>query len=148
MKVASDERLSGNTTVATPPRSDCWYGLPLPQFGSWPDHNLTVENRAAALQTAFRSHLHYTLAKYLPVATGRNYYHALVYTLRDYLTDAWLKTQHDHYERDVKRVYYLSAEYMIGRHLDTVLVNLQLEDACRRALYEIGLNLDDINALG
>jgi starch phosphorylase len=147
MKVEIEEQLSRNTGYSNPIRSDCWYGLPLPHFGTAPNHNLTVEDRAAALQAAFRSHLRYTLAKYLPVATRRNYYHALVYTLRDYLTDAWLKTQQDHYERDVKRVYYLSAEYMIGRHLDTVLVNLQLEDACRRALQELDLNLDEINSM-
>src|SRR5581483_8188555 len=147
MKIEHDEQATEYMSLPNPLRSDCWYGLPLPHFGPQPRENLTVADRASALQGAFRSHLRYTLAKYLPVATPRNYYHALVYTLRDYLTDAWLQTQRDHYERDVKRVYYLSAEYMIGRHLDTVLVNLQLEDACRRAVHELDLDLDDINAM-
>ena len=142
MGIETEKQAPHSAGFVNPIRSDCWYGLPLPHFGTTINPNMTVEDRAAALQGAFRSHLRYTLAKYLPVATGRNCYHALVYTLRDYLTDAWLKTQQDHYERDVKRVYYLSAEFMIGRHLDTVLVNVQLEEACRRALQELDLSLD------
>jgi len=47
----------------------------------------------------------------------------------------------------VKRVYYLSAEFMIGRHLDTVLVNLELEEACRRALGTFGMSLSDVAEL-
>lgn len=147
MNPEQEERETRYMRFPNPLRSDCWYGLPLPHFRAEPDQSPSVHDDVNALQGAFRSHLRYTLAKYLPVATPRNYYHALVYTLRDYLTDAWLRSQRDHYERDVKRVYYLSAEYMIGRHLDTVLTNLQLEDPCRRALRELDLDLDQINAM-
>lgn len=75
MTIETEEQGSRNLNAVNPLRSDCWYGLPFPQFGTAPNPNMTVENRATALQGAFRSHLRYTLAKYLPVATRRNYYH-------------------------------------------------------------------------
>jgi starch phosphorylase len=121
-----------------------WFGIPYPPDQPEPLSEPTVETQAAALRVAIRNHLRYTLAKYQARATPRNYYEALVLTLRNLLTDAWIQTQKDYYDRDAKRVYYLSAEYMIGRHLDTVLVNLQLEEACRLALSSLGTCLPDI----
>lgn len=131
-----------------------WHSVPRPRFAvpsppqeSGADTALTLEEQAETLRTAIGHHLRYTLAKYQEQATARNYYEALVLTLRNLLTDAWIRTQKGYYDRDVKRVYYLSAEFMIGRHLETVLVNLQMEEACRRALRELGLGLPDIAEL-
>lgn len=116
-----------------------WAGLPLPSIVHEP------EGVMAALQESIRLHLRHTLVKDPSSTTLRNYYEALVYALRSYLADTWIRTQKQHYEQDVKRVYFLSAEYMTGRHLDTVLINLQMQDECRRVLEELGLTLEEVN---
>lgn len=80
-------------------------------------------------------------------ADGRNkfrYFHGLAYSIRDRLIRMWLKTQRDYYERSVKRVYYLSMEFMPGRFLMNYLVNLGLEQPCRQALQSFGLALEDL----
>ena len=38
------------------------------------------------------------------------------------------------YDTDVKRVYYLSMEFLIGRLLEDTMSNLGLTDLCRDAL--------------
>jgi glycogen phosphorylase len=147
MNANREPRAATDPNRPEPTTTDSWQGIRVLYGGHELDRALPVEDRAAGLQAAIRSHLRYTLAKFQPAATRRNYYHALVHSLRDYLIDAWIYTQERNYERDVKRVYYLSAEYMIGRHLDMVLVNLQLEEACRRALREFDLTLEEIDGL-
>ncbi|MBL8793795.1 MAG: glycogen/starch/alpha-glucan phosphorylase [Planctomycetia bacterium] len=99
---------------------------------------------APGLKQAILHHLHFTLAKDEHSATRRDYYEALVHALRDRLIQNWLHTQQRYYDAGVKRVYYLSAEFLIGRLLDSTLINLDLHDACRQALQELGQELEPI----
>jgi starch phosphorylase len=99
---------------------------------------------AGSLISGIRHHLCYTLAKDGHSATPYDYYRALVYTLRDRLVEGWLRTQQHYHNVDVKRVYYLSAEFLIGRLFDNVLVNLDVDGPCREALGAFGLDLDEI----
>ena len=72
---------------------------------------------ATALRASINNHLRYTLAKNQFTATKRDYFQALAYSIRDRLIDQWFRTQERYYERDVKRVYYLSIEFLLGRLL-------------------------------
>ena len=49
-----------------------------------------------------------------------------------------------YYEQDVKRVYYLSLEYLMGRMLGNSLVNLGFLNECDRALHNLGYRLEDL----
>lgn len=60
-----------------------------------------VENVANTKKT-FNRHLHYTLVKDRNVATPRDYYFALAYTVRDHLVSRWIRTQQYYYEKDPK----------------------------------------------
>uniref|UniRef100_A0A671KVV4 Alpha-1,4 glucan phosphorylase n=1 Tax=Sinocyclocheilus anshuiensis TaxID=1608454 RepID=A0A671KVV4_9TELE len=95
-----------------------------------------VEN-VAELKTNFNRHLHFTLVKDRNVATKRDYYFALAHTVRDHLVGRWIRTQQHYYEKDPKRVYYLSLEFYIGRTLQNTMVNLALENACDEAIYQV-----------
>jgi starch phosphorylase len=99
---------------------------------------------AAAIQQAIKDHLRYTLAKDHYTATKRDYYLCLSYALRDLLADDWARTQQHYYNVDAKRVYYLSAEFLIGRLLDNALVNLNVEAVAREALAALGMNFEEI----
>uniref|UniRef100_A0A8C1LZ30 Alpha-1,4 glucan phosphorylase n=1 Tax=Cyprinus carpio TaxID=7962 RepID=A0A8C1LZ30_CYPCA len=102
-----------------------------------------VEN-VADLKTNFNRHLHFTLVKDRNVATKRDYYFALAHTVRDHLVGRWIRTQQHYYEKDPKRVYYLSLEFYMGRTLQNTMVNLALENACDEATYQLGLDMEEL----
>uniref|UniRef100_A0A5G2QU59 Alpha-1,4 glucan phosphorylase n=1 Tax=Sus scrofa TaxID=9823 RepID=A0A5G2QU59_PIG len=95
-----------------------------------------VEN-VAELKKNFNRHLHFTLVKDRNVANARDYYFALAYTVRDHLVGRWIRTQQHYYEKDPKRIYYLSLEFYMGRTLQNTMVNLALENACDEATYQV-----------
>jgi starch phosphorylase len=96
------------------------------------------------LKRAFADNLFYLQGKYESLATQDDFYMALAYTLRDRLLSRWLKTLKTYLENDVKTVYYLSAEFLMGRHLGNSLINLNLYERVRQAVEESGLDLEEI----
>ena len=70
---------------------------------------------AEALRQDFERHLRRTLAKDRYTATDRDRYFALALAVRDRLIERWIATQQTHHKRNVKRIYYLSLEFLIGR---------------------------------
>src|SRR5438105_14733527 len=72
---------------------------------------------AEALLRNFEHYLLRTLAKNRHTATDRDRYHALALAVRDRLVERWVATQQAHHKKNVKRVYYLSLEFLIGRLL-------------------------------
>ncbi len=53
--------------------------------------------------------------KTLENASDSEIYHAAVFALRERINDIWIKTHDEYYEQDVKVVYYLSMEFLMGR---------------------------------
>jgi len=102
-----------------------------------------VEN-VTDLKQNFNRHLHFTLVKDRNVATRRDYYFALAHTVRDHLVGRWIRTQQHYYEKDPKRVYYISLEFYMGRTLQNTMVNLALENACDEATYQLGLDMEEL----
>uniref|UniRef100_A0A8C1UT63 Alpha-1,4 glucan phosphorylase n=1 Tax=Cyprinus carpio TaxID=7962 RepID=A0A8C1UT63_CYPCA len=105
-----------------------------------------VEN-VADLKKNFNRHLHFTLVKDRNVSTKRDYYFALAHTVRDHLVGRWIRTQQSYYEKDPKRVYYISLEFYMGRTLQNTMVNLALENACDEAVYQLGLDMEELQEM-
>ncbi|XP_055994060.1 glycogen phosphorylase, brain form [Sorex fumeus] len=99
------------------------------------------------VRKSFNRHLHFTLVKDRNVATPRDYYLALAHTVRDHLVGRWIRTQQHYYECDPKRIYYLSLEFYMGRTLQNTMVNLGLQNACDEAVYQLGLDLEELEEI-
>jgi len=97
---------------------------------------------AESLRRSIVNHLVYTIAKDQYSATNRDFFHALVLAVRDRLIERWMATMRRYYDHDVKRVYYLSMEFLIGRSLTNNLLNTGMMDACRTALATLGLDYE------
>jgi len=102
-----------------------------------------VEN-VTNIKKSFNRHLHYTLVKDRHVATGRDHYLSLANVVKDHLVSRWIRTQQRYYETDPKRVYYLSLEFYMGRSLTNTMINLGIQGACDEAMYQLGLDVDEL----
>uniref|UniRef100_A0A3B4YH26 Alpha-1,4 glucan phosphorylase n=1 Tax=Seriola lalandi dorsalis TaxID=1841481 RepID=A0A3B4YH26_SERLL len=101
----------------------------------------------AEIKRSFNRHLHFTLVKDRNVATPRDYYFALAHTVRDHLVGRWIRTQQYYYEKDPKRVYYLSLEFYMGRALQNTMINLGLQNTCDEAIYQLGLDMEELEEI-
>jgi glycogen phosphorylase len=72
---------------------------------------------------------HLTFDQVIPVesASSRDKFEAVAHSLRDVLSQRWVKTEQTYQERNVKRVYYLSLEFLIGRSLANNFTNMMLD---------------------
>ena len=57
--------------------------------------------------------------------------------MKDHLVSRWIRTQQHYYEKDPKRVYYLSLEFYMGRSLTNTMINLGIQGACDEAMYQV-----------
>jgi starch phosphorylase len=105
-----------------------------------------VEN-VSNIKKTFNRHLHYTLVKDRNVATTRDYYFALAHTVKDHLTSRWIRTQQYWYEKDPKRIYYLSLEFYMGRSLQNTMCNVGIQSACDEAMYQLGLDIEELEEM-
>jgi glycogen phosphorylase len=99
---------------------------------------------ADAIIDAFAHRMMYSVARDEFNANDENAYQALAYAVRDRLMDRWFKTQDNYYRQDVKRVYYLSLEFLLGRLLTSNIINLGAEPAYTEAVKRIGFALEDL----
>ncbi|XP_025833885.1 glycogen phosphorylase-like isoform X2 [Agrilus planipennis] len=109
-------------------------------------HIAEVED-VSAIKKNFNRHVHYTLVKDRNVATPRDYYFALAHTVRDHLVYRWIRTQQYYYEKDPKRVCYLSLEFYMGRSLSNTMINVGIQNACDEALYQLGLSIEELEEI-
>ncbi|MGD8452886.1 MAG: glycogen/starch/alpha-glucan phosphorylase [Phycisphaerae bacterium] len=99
---------------------------------------------ADALLEGFLYHLRFTQGEAWASAQPYDHFVALALAVRDQLVDRMVATQKTYLEQDVKRVYYLSLEYLLGRLLRNNLVCLGLYEECRRRMAGLGLDLDQV----
>jgi len=97
---------------------------------------------AQSLYRDFVDHIRYSRGKNPKNATPYDQFVALALAVRDSLASRWVATQRVYYERDVKRAYYLSAEYLPGRALGNNLIALGLFETARAVFNVAGADLD------
>merc|ERR1719321_2489437 len=103
-------------------------------------------NDKGAIQKDVAAHLEYSLACTRFGFTQQDAYRATAFAVRDRLLESFNDTNTFYAEQDVKKGYYLSAEYLMGRAFQNALVNLDIEKAFKEALMELGLEMEELFA--
>ncbi len=98
-----------------------------------------VEFRDAILR-----HLKSTFARDTTTATKNDWWLATCMAARDLMLERYIATQAVHSSKNVRRVYYLSLEYLMGRVLSNNLVNMRVRKAATAALKSLGQDLETI----
>ena len=88
----------------------------------------------------YERHLLFDNVVDLAAAGPRERYEAVARSVRDVLSQRWLRTEQTYARENPKRIYYLSMEFLIGRSLTNNLVNLLLNPAAKRLIDEEGLD--------
>lgn len=94
--------------------------------------------------TQFAERLEFDLIKDRTTVTDHDILEAISLAVRDRLTRNWLKTQNEYNVNNVKKVHYLSLEFLMGSLLGNSLINLGIYDECRKLLENFGYNIDRI----
>jgi len=101
-------------------------------------------NDPNSLRDSLYRHLRYSLGKEFDNKSLRDVYLALTLSLRDRLLEKHLETEARYQAADAKRLYYLSMEFLIGRSLGSNLTNLGIFEACREALMDMDIDLEEV----
>lgn len=99
-----------------------------------------------ALVQSVVDHLRYSFAKNRKNASADDIYLATSLAIRDRLIHRWMKTMKRYYQTDAKRVYYLSAEFLLGRSMDNNLMNLGLREKAAKLMKSFDVDLTEIES--
>ncbi len=82
--------------------------------------------------------------KSIEEADKQQIFQAVSYAVKDFIVDQWMATHKTYEEQDAKTVYYLSMEFLTGRALGNIIINLKGNKAIKEAIEEMGMDLDVI----
>ncbi len=106
-----------------------------------------VGNTLADFERDLVDNLCYERGTTVESASAHDAYWTLAVTIRDRLADRRARTAEAHYATNPKFVYYLSAEYMLGRQLWQNAIYTGTADLARRAFASIGVSVGDLALL-
>jgi len=89
-------------------------------------------------------HIEFSLARSQWNFDAYALYQATAYSVRDRLIEFWNDTQEHFTDNRLKRMYYLSIEYLMGRYLRNAISNMRLTSNFAKALDTLGAKLEDL----
>ena len=76
--------------------------------------------------------------------SGKEVYQIIANMIKDLISEDWIQTEKTYNRKKVRQVYYFSIEFLLGRLLNTNLLNCDAEDICRSGLKDMGFDLEEI----
>ena len=101
---------------------------------------------AQTLRAEILRHLKYSLGKDESHASAYDWRMSLSLAMRDLIVDPWFASTRKTYENKGKRVYYLSMEFLIGRLIEDVAINLGLDEIADEVMTSLGQSYDKVVA--
>ncbi len=98
------------------------------------------------LRRAIADNLYYVQGKLPENASKNDFYMALAYTVRDRMMPRWLHSTKTYTQPETRIVCYLSAEFLLGPHLENNLINLGLHTEVSEAVAASGLDFKELVA--
>ena len=96
---------------------------------------------AGSKNASYERHLVFDNISSIEATGSRERFEAFARSIRDILSQRWVRTEQTYARKNPKRIYYLSMEYLIGRSLANNITNLLLDPLARRVCNEKNLNL-------
>jgi glycogen phosphorylase len=102
------------------------------------------DDSVAVLRSLIQRHLVSTLGRHSGSATPRDWWVATTLAVRDAIHERMIATQAVHNAKNVRRIYYFSLEYLIGRLFGSNLLATGLFEPAQAALEALGQDFDQI----
>ncbi len=110
-----------------------------------PSHQSHAGLDKDTLREAMLAHLTYSISKYSTMATNRDWFEIAAMTVRDRLVERWMESMQSYYRDDSKRIYYMSLEFLVGRTFSNAILNFNMFEECKTALYELGQSIETVS---
>ena len=94
------------------------------------------ENLAARLRRQY--------GKDISQANSHDLFDAVSASVQELIIPAWMATRRQYEEKPVKQMYYLSAEFLMGRALSNNMINMGIKEEVKKVLNEMRINYDEI----
>ena len=78
------------------------------------------------------------------ISNQHDWLNATLFAVRDRMVERWLRSTRAQFSQDVRQVYYLSMEFLLGRTLSNALMAMGVYDETKQALDEMGLDLEEL----
>lgn len=104
----------------------------------------TIDYQSDMLIKKTKHYLITTMGRIVDEANDDELYRALSYALREEIMINWFATTRTYVKNDVRRLYYLSMEYLPGRILSNNITNISGTELVRSVLAKLGRNFKDI----
>ncbi len=98
----------------------------------------------AELKNSILRKLRRQYGKTLEEAHEFELYYAISRAALDYAVEKWYNTKKTYAKKQVKQMYYFSAEFLMGRFMGNNLINLQINDVIKETLNELGVDINKI----
>lgn len=108
------------------------------QFG------LSLDEAKEYLKISIERKIRRQFGKTIKEAEPYEIYYALSRTMLDYSIENWYNTTRKYNEKQVKQMYYFSAEFLMGRYMGNNMMNLQIYDEIREVLKDLNIDINII----
>jgi len=96
------------------------------------------------IKTRLTENIKTLFRKTVDIASNQEIYQALAFVIKDIISDKWIATHKAYYRQNVKVVYYLSMEFLMGRFLGNTVINLAKYDNIREALADLRIDYNQV----
>jgi starch phosphorylase len=109
-----------------------------------PPFHSFFEPSAQSMKDSILYHLKFSMAHDVETATKRDWWLATSRAAQERIIERMIATQAVHNHQDVRRVYYLSLEFLMGRLFSNSLYSAGIFRETEQALKELGLDLEEL----